>query len=88
MTINYANYRSQKQIDAFSYTRERRCNRILEWLRTQPDGATKKRIDRAVGIRTKPLTEAIETLLKNGSIEHCEVESHQNQAYDGYRVTN
>lgn len=78
--------RSLRQIDTFLFTRECRCSRILEWLRTQLNGATKSQIDRSTGIRTKPLTEALETLLESGSIARCRVKARWNHEYDGYRI--
>ena len=64
-----------------------RSVRILNWLDTQPNGATKREISRFIRIGNKQITEAIETLLENGSIEHCEVQVGRNsRRFYGYRI--
>ncbi|KKL92014.1 hypothetical protein LCGC14_1888950 [marine sediment metagenome] len=66
---------------------DRRCLLVLGCLRSAPNGATKNRIGRAMGIDSKCMTRAIETLLlESGSIESCEVIGGNNIKYKGFRV--
>ncbi len=79
-------FRSKAKAMIERATRAARYDRVWEYFRSHPDGATKTEVRNKTGINAERVKEAIDALVKSSSIEPCKIMVGNGRKCDGYQA--